>query len=47
MSKHIKLRAMLALVAGVSACGGAKEEEFVVVDPEPISVEPIYTGKYK
>lgn len=48
MSKSIKLLAMFALVAGVSACGGgATEEEFVVVDPEPISVEPVYTGKYK
>jgi hypothetical protein len=48
MSKSIKLLAMLSLVAGVSACGGkAPEEEYVVVDPEPISVEPVYTGKYK
>ena len=47
MSKSIKLLAMLGLVAGVAACGGTQEEEFVVVDPEPISVEPVYTGKYK
>ena len=47
MSKSIKLLAMLGLVAGLSACGGAMEEEYVVVDPEPISVEPVYTGKYK
>ncbi|MCT4555584.1 MAG: hypothetical protein N4A53_12925 [Pelagimonas sp.] len=47
MSKSIKLLAMLGLVAGVAACGGQQEEEFVVVDPEPISVEPVYTGKYK
>ena len=47
MSKSIKLLAMFAIVAGVAACGGATEEEFVVVDPEPISVEPVYTGKYK
>ncbi|MGH1414302.1 MAG: hypothetical protein ACRBB0_12485 [Pelagimonas sp.] len=47
MSKSIKLLAMFAIVAGVSACGGQQEEEFVVVDPEPISVEPVYTGKYK
>ena len=25
----------------------SQEEEFVIVDPEPISVEPAYTGKYK
>ena len=47
MSKSIKLLAMLGLVAGVAACGGTQEEEFVVVDPEPISGEPGYTGKYK
>ncbi|MDA7425884.1 hypothetical protein [Thalassococcus lentus] len=48
MSKSIKLLAMLGLVAGVAACGGkSSEEEFIVVDPEPISVEPVYTGKYK
>ena len=48
MSKSIKLLAMLGLVAGLSACGGgSQEEEFVMVDPEPISQEPTYTGKYK
>ncbi|MCT4611491.1 MAG: hypothetical protein N4A70_20055 [Pelagimonas sp.] len=48
MSKSIKLFAMFAVVAGVAACGGGnKQEEYVVVDPEPISVEPVYTGKYK
>lgn len=48
MSKSIKLLAVLGLVAGVAACGkNTMEEEFVVVDPEPISIEPAYTGKYK
>jgi len=48
MSKSIKLVAMLGLVAAVAACtSGQTEEEYVVVDPEPISVEPVYTGKYK
>ena len=47
MSKSIKLLAMLGLVAGVAACGQPQQEEFIVVDPEPISVEPAYTGKYK
>lgn len=49
MSKTIKLLAMFGLVAGIAACSGGnpQEEEFVVVDPEPISVEPVYTGKYK
>lgn len=48
MSKSIQLLAMFALIAGVSACGQQeKQEEYIVVDPEPISVEPVYTGKYK
>lgn len=45
MSKSIKLFAMVGLLAVVAACGS--KEEFVIVDPEPISVEPAYTGKYK
>jgi len=48
MSKSIKLLATLGFVTVVAACtSGQTEEEFVVVDPEPISVEPTYTGKYK
>ena len=48
MSKSIKLMAMFGMVAAVAACtSGQSEEEYVVVDPEPISVEPVYTGKYK
>jgi len=46
MSQNIKLLAMVGLLALVAACGN-KQEEFVIVDPEPISVEPVYTGKYK
>ena len=47
MSKSIKLMSVLGFVAIVAACGNNREEEFVVVDPEPISVEPTYTGKFK
>ncbi len=47
MSKSLKLIAALGLVASVAACAQQQEEEYVVVDPEPISVEPVYTGKYK
>ncbi|WP_165586993.1 hypothetical protein [Pseudaestuariivita atlantica] len=47
MSKSIKLLVAFGLVAGVAACASGNDEEFVVVDPEPISVEPVYTGKYK
>lgn len=46
MSKSIKLLAMLGFVAAVAACA-QQEEEFVVVEPEPITVEPTETGKYK
>ena len=47
MSKSIKILAMAGLLAGLAACGGSQEETFVVVEPEPISVEPVHTGKYK
>jgi len=47
MSNSIKGVLALGLVTLVAACGGQQEEEFVVVEPEPISVEPVYTGKYK
>lgn len=48
MSKSLKLIAMFGMVAAVAACtSGQTEEEYVVVDPEPISVEPTYTGKFK
>jgi hypothetical protein len=47
MSNSIKSVLALSLVALVAACGGQQEEEYVVVEPEPISVEPVYTGKYK
>ena len=47
MSKSIKSILALGLVAFVAACAAAPEEEFVMADPEPISVEPTYTGKYK
>jgi len=48
MSNSIKSILALGLVVVVAACGQQQQsEEFVVVDPEPISVEPVYTGKYK
>lgn len=34
------------LIALSAACA-KQQEEYVVVEPEPISVEPVYTGKYK
>lgn len=48
MSKFIKAATALGFVATLVACGsGQTEEEFVVIEPEPISVEPTYTGKFK
>ncbi|MCJ7871753.1 hypothetical protein Q4577_01090 [Marinovum sp. 2_MG-2023] len=47
MSKSIKLIAAFGLFAAVAACAQQQQEEYVVVDPEPISIEPVYTGKYK
>ena len=46
MSKSVKLVLSIGLVAFIAACA-KKEEAPVYVDPEPISVEPAYTGKYK
>jgi hypothetical protein len=47
MSKNIKLLAMLGLIVLVAACSPEQQvDEFIVVDPEPISVEPVFTGKY-
>ena len=46
MSKSIKLLALAGLVAAAAACA-KKEPEYVYVEPEPISTEPVYTGKYK
>lgn len=48
MANSFKLVAVLGLVAGLAACAAdTSDEEFVVVEPEPISHEPAYTGKYK
>lgn len=46
MSKSIQLLALVGFVSALGACA-QQEEEFVVVEPEPISQEPVYTGKYK
>ena len=49
MSKSIKSLMAVSLLALVAACGAndaGDVEEFVVVDPVPVTVEPVYTGKY-
>ncbi|MBU2944596.1 hypothetical protein Q4525_03930 [Shimia thalassica] len=48
MSYSVKALLALGLVAFVAACADtAPVEEYVVVEPAPISQEPVYTGKYK
>ena len=47
MSNTIKSVIAIGLVAFVAACAQQAEEEFVVVEPEPITTEPEPTGKYK
>ncbi|WP_299615250.1 hypothetical protein [uncultured Tateyamaria sp.] len=47
MSKSIKVLGMVSLMVLVAACGNNNDEEFVVVEPEPISQEPVSTGKFK
>ncbi|WP_420010673.1 hypothetical protein [Tateyamaria sp.] len=47
MSKSIKVLGLVSLMVLVAACGRNNQEEFVVVEPEPISVEPVHTGKFK
>ncbi len=45
MSKSIKIVLALGMVAFVAACAQQQAEEPIYV--EPITVEPVYTGKYK
>ena len=47
MSKSVKVLGLVSLMVLVAACGRNNQEEFVVVEPEPISVEPVHTGKFK
>ncbi|MCY4304067.1 MAG: hypothetical protein OXC62_04685 [Aestuariivita sp.] len=44
MSKSIKLFAIVGLFAALTAC--EKKEEVMMMEPEPISVEPMQTGKH-
>lgn len=49
MSKSIKSLMAVSLLAIVAACGANNAgdvEEFVVVDPVPVTIEPTFTGKY-
>ena len=44
MSKHIKLLSVVGLLAFTAAC--SQQEEIVIVEPEPVTTEPTYTGKF-
>lgn len=46
MSNGIKMVLALGLVGFIAACA-QQEEEVVFVEPEPITVEPVHTGKFK
>ncbi len=46
MSNRIKALLALGLIVGVSACASAPpQEEIIIIDPAPITVEPAY-NKY-
>ena len=47
MSKSIKWVVALGLVTLVAACAGQQEEEVIIVEPEPVTTEPEFTGKFK
>ncbi|MGI3165081.1 hypothetical protein [Pseudooceanicola sp. 200-1SW] len=47
MSKSIQFILAASFVAGLAACSKPANDDYVVVAPEPISAEPVYTGKYK
>ncbi len=47
MFKAIKALAAVAVLGAMSACADTDDvEEFVIAEPAPVSVEPVYTGKY-
>lgn len=46
MSSTLRIVLALAIVGIIAACARKVEEEVVYID-EPVSVEPVYTGKYK
>jgi hypothetical protein len=44
--QSIKLVCFMGLLGLAAACA-RQEEEVIFIQPEPISIEPVYTGKYK
>jgi hypothetical protein len=47
MSQTLKLIAVLGVTAFLAACAGKHADDVVVIEQEPISQEPAFTGKYK
>lgn len=46
MSTSIRLVAAIGLLGVVAACDTTPREEFVVAEPEAVTIEPTYSGKY-
>mgnify|MGYP007014086287 CR=1 FL=1 len=46
MSTSNRLVAAIGLVIAVAACDGSAPEKYLVAEPEAVSIEPTYTGKY-
>ena len=47
MSSTIRAVLALSFIGFIGACAGPVSEEVVYVDEPMVSVEPVYTGKYK
>lgn len=46
MSTTSRVVAAVGLAIFVTACDRTPQEEFVVAEPDTITIEPSYTGKY-
>ncbi|GHG99870.1 hypothetical protein [Pseudodonghicola xiamenensis] len=46
MSKSIQFIALVGFVASVAACNKAPEEDYVLAQPAPVTVEPTFNSKY-
>ncbi|WP_196778400.1 hypothetical protein [Thalassorhabdomicrobium marinisediminis] len=47
MSKSIKGLCVLSVLVVMAACANTADvEEFVVIDPVPVTVEPTFNSKY-
>ena len=47
MSSTIRAVLALSFIGFIGACAGPAPEEIVYVDVPAVTVEPVYTGKYK